>query len=169
MRFVESSLCLSRTNCKVCRQKDDGREWRRLVGRIYSIDTADLDCPEGLPWIDDESPKVLLDAFKDVVPKLPLDLNGFKPGVTVSIKGRRKIVNDRRQKGKELRRVADKLRATLEPDSVMLNILDQLDVSEQTSGCKGCRAKKLFNSLGKAYDDMSESDRIKLDSIVSGM
>ena len=57
--FILTSHCTSRGACKVCRNKDGGRIWRKSLSKAFILpqalpnaDPVDFECPFGLPWLD---------------------------------------------------------------------------------------------------------------------
>jgi len=51
MTFFDSGHCVSRAHCAICRDRESGRTWRRLLqGAFPDLHQADFDCPQGLPW-----------------------------------------------------------------------------------------------------------------------
>ena len=50
--FVETSHCTSMVHCGTCRNKEDGRNWRSGIGRVFEIpdNNVDFECPHGKPW-----------------------------------------------------------------------------------------------------------------------
>ncbi len=50
--FASSTLCLSRTACFVCRNRDEGRAWRATMMARSTVPGNEVDwpCPHGVPW-----------------------------------------------------------------------------------------------------------------------
>jgi hypothetical protein len=50
--FTESLGCTSREHCTTCRNKENGREWRRKLGKLYALPGGEVDftCPIDKPW-----------------------------------------------------------------------------------------------------------------------
>ena len=144
MKFIESQICKSKSHCGICRQKDGGREWRVLVGRIHPIDSPDFECPDGLPWIGGEPSAVMKKAF---APE--------KSGGNL----RRQAAARRLAMGKALRHNAIELKKRLSPDSPIVKMLHKIEQSDKRGGCRGCRARKLLRKLGLAFESSSDSDK----------
>ena len=48
--FCESAHCHVGAHCCVCRDKEGGRRWRRLIAQRFEADGVDWPCPHGNPW-----------------------------------------------------------------------------------------------------------------------
>ena len=48
--FCESAHCHVGAHCGVCRDKEGGRRWRRLIAQRFAVDGVDWPCPHGNPW-----------------------------------------------------------------------------------------------------------------------
>jgi len=48
--FCESAHCHVGAHCCVCRDKEGGRRWRRLIAQRFEVDGVDWPCPHGNPW-----------------------------------------------------------------------------------------------------------------------
>jgi len=155
MKFENSQLCVTRQYCNICRNKEDGRKWRKLVGRIYEIDNEDFECPENIAWLGD-TPYAKQDEVKPVVKvKSPREL-------------RREINGNRLQLGKVLKYNETYLRKVLPANSGVIVALDIMAVSEKQGGCRGCRAKKLFRRIGVAFEESTNEEQILINSVING-
>ena len=50
--FFESELCKSHRSCVVCRAREAGRAWRRMISRVHNLAVIDYTCPHGRAWSD---------------------------------------------------------------------------------------------------------------------
>jgi len=48
--FCESAHCHVGAHCCVCRDKEGGRRWRRLIAQRFKVDGVDWLCPHAKPW-----------------------------------------------------------------------------------------------------------------------
>ena len=48
--FCGSAHCHVGAHCSVCRDKEGGRRWRRLIAQRFKVDGVEWPCPHGKPW-----------------------------------------------------------------------------------------------------------------------
>jgi hypothetical protein len=91
--FTDTTMCQRRTHCPICRQKANGRQWRRTVGRRYALPQGapDFTCPFGVAWseTDAASPTQADQRIPDEVPPVCHScLDRTCPNVTTCCGGR---------------------------------------------------------------------------------
>lgn len=166
-KFEESRICLSRIHCGICRQKQQGRQWRELIGRVFQTSGVEFECPIGLPWADVVEPTPVAPVVTPVAQAVPASTPVPPPPLPII----RKLQIDPRQPieaGKLLHHFAYGLRQTLPPDSPLVYQLQQADELEKHGGCRGCRAKRVYKALTAAYTSAAAEQKQIVDSVISG-
>ena len=144
MKFVTTNMCTARQYCLVCRQKDEGREWRTLIGRIYETEGIDFPCPVGMPWIVQGQ---TFDPFAvEVTPqvKLPMDYGNLGDLV--------------KKHDAELR--------TLLPNSRLIVALDEVVAAENDGSCRGCQKGKFMRKLGEFVRTLPEEEKLAVSKVI---
>jgi len=145
VKFITTNMCTARQYCLVCRQKDEGREWRTLIGRIYETEGIDFPCPNGMPWIEQGQ---TFDPFAvEVKPQiqLPMDYGNL---------------------GDLVRKHAIELKKLL-PDSRLNVALDEVIASENSGTCTGCVRGKMLRKLGEFVRTLPEEEKLVISKIVA--
>lgn len=148
MKFGETATCRSGQQCSICRHKQQGYFWRRMIARVYEVEGLDFPCPQGKPWIDSKVPAV--QSAKIVL--APFDT---------------KLIGDYRYMAGRIRDNESKLRTQLPPDApVSIALMDMLK-AEQAGGCQGCKRKRWLRTVYQAYDKSTDEQKKVIVAVLS--
>lgn len=145
MKFITTKMCTGRQSCLVCRQHDEGREWRTLIGRIYETDGIDFACPNGLPWLVHGQ---TFDPFAvEVKPQvvLPMDYNNL---------------------GELVYKQASVI-AQLLPNSRVLVAIDEVQRAEAAGGCSHCTRGRIMRKLGEFVRTLPEDEKLVISNVIT--
>jgi hypothetical protein len=148
MKFAETSTCRSGQQCEICRHKQQGYFWRRMIARVYEVEGLDFVCPQGKPWIDNKPPAPV---------KAEVAMAPFEAG----------RIGDYRYMGSKLRENEAKIRGRLPIDAALSVALVEMVKAESEGGCVGCRRKRWLRSVTQAFEKSTEDQKKLVLSILS--
>jgi hypothetical protein len=101
--------------------------------------------------------------FQDLVSPLPKE----EPKPEKVRSARSKAHNQAVECGKLLAHFSYQICDTLPDDSPVVEALNRLAASERRGGCRGCRAKKLYRGVAKAFESVDEKQQNLINDIVA--
>ena len=145
MKFITTNMCTARQMCLTCRQKDEGREWRTLIGRIYETDGIDFPCPFGMPWI--------------------VQGQTFDP-FAIEVKPQVVLPMDYRNLGELVWKHQIELLGLL-PNSKLVVAIDEVKQGEKSGGCSGCSRGRYMRKLGEYVRTLPEDEKAVVSKVIT--